>query len=200
MTSQTIISAPVVRPKLSRAKRRQKTHLKLIELYKQNECLWKETDKDFFNIEHKECVWEDIAEQMASNPAKAYPEKWKGVIHKLRYKVQLDQLRADQAKLFKAPLDELPQKPLYAAHLDFLSKKFDRKSKKPALANLDSVSLASCASKQPESLAAKCMRLGRNQFKKCASMTQKLKSLEDLRNSNCSMMSLTHEALHKLKN
>lgn len=91
-----------------------KYKLKLIALYADHECLWNQCHKDFFNFEHKERVWEAIADEMRLDSP---PDFWKHEMHRLRYNVELERLQEQQAKSlgqnFKAKL-------FYAPNMNFL--------------------------------------------------------------------------------
>ncbi|XP_043070341.1 uncharacterized protein LOC6562637 isoform X2 [Drosophila grimshawi] len=110
-----------------RRKRKWRHYFKLIDLYKKNECLWMENHKDFCNFALKEDIWEKIAIQMTNrahpNPV---PEKWKRLVVRWRYKVQLEQLHKEQARFYNK-IDVLPPKLRYSDQFQFLLKHmFDR--------------------------------------------------------------------------
>ncbi|KAH8263564.1 hypothetical protein KR044_010543, partial [Drosophila immigrans] len=164
---------------------------KLLELYKSRECLWMESHKDFFNFALKEKMWEEIASKMVG---RKHPNpnvnRWKRIIHTLRYRVKLEQLHEEEAK-FNNQVDELPPRLSYSDKLQFLFKHmFDRKETELP---------GSMSSVTQESLAAKCMRLGRDKVKGRVSFTHKLKVLENLRNRRRCTFTLSPEAFVKLK-
>ncbi|XP_034474700.1 uncharacterized protein LOC117781925 [Drosophila innubila] len=182
-----------------RNKRRLQMYLKLIDLYSQHECLWMENHKDFFNFALKENLWEEIANQMIS-PLNPIPnvDKWKRLIHILRYRVQFEQVHQQEAKFYNQ-VDELPRKLCYSDKFHFLFKHmFDRKdqSLQPSTATMP---LDKSEEQPQESLAAKCMRMGREKSKTRVSFSHKLKAMESLRNRRRSTLLLTPEAFENLK-
>ncbi|XP_064539618.1 uncharacterized protein LOC135429284 [Drosophila montana] len=179
-----------------RTKRRWRFYFKLLDLYRKNECLWMENHKDFFNYDLKAEIWQQIAEEMTTTAHRVpTPERWKQLIVKWRYKVQLDQLRRQEAQFFNK-VDELPPKLRYSDRFQFLIKHtFDRK--KPVKKDVPAP-VSEAESVPGESLAAKCMRLGRSKSKTRTFFGQKLQTLEHLRNRRGGTMSLTSEAFHRL--
>lgn len=113
----------------ARTRKRLVTYTKLINLYRAHECLWMENHVDFFNFALKDEIWDAIAEKMlALTPAQLEPnpDKWKGLIHKLRYKVEMQKVNEEKLKFLKK-LEELPRRLFYSDKLQFLSKhRFDR--------------------------------------------------------------------------
>ncbi|XP_030565433.1 uncharacterized protein LOC115765847 [Drosophila novamexicana] len=180
-----------------RTKRKWRLYFKLIDLYRKNECLWMENHKDFFNYDLKAQIWQQIAEEMitTAHPVPT-PERWKQLIVKWRYKVQLNQVRRQGAQFYNK-VDELPRKLLYSDRFQFLIKHmFDRK--KPVKKVVQAPAESEAESVHGESLAAKCMRLGRSKSKSRTFFGEKLQTLEHLRNRRRGTMSLTSEAFHRL--
>lgn len=182
-----------------RTKRRYQMYFKLIDLYREHECLWMESHKDFFNFDLKENAWEEIANEMTGS---VHPipnvDRWKTLIHTLRYKVQLEQLHQQEAKFYNQ-VEELPPKLRYSDKLQFLLKHmFDRKEQK-LQESTTAIPLDTAEEVPQESLAAKCMRMGREKVKTRVSFSHKLKMLESLRNRRRSTLTLTPEAFDRLK-
>lgn len=118
--------------KSSRSRRKLIMYTKLINLYNGYECLWMENHEDFFNFALKEEIWSAIAEKMLPLTPKEEepnPERWKSMIHKLRYKVELENLVEEKAKFYNEPYWP-PKRRLYKEKLKFLSRhRFDRKAR-----------------------------------------------------------------------
>ncbi|XP_017858479.1 PREDICTED: uncharacterized protein LOC108610723 [Drosophila arizonae] len=180
------------------AKRKWRYKFKFLDLYKEKECLWMENHKDFLNFELKDEVWEQLAQEMCC-PERPHPkpDKWRHLVIKWRYNVQLEQLRKQEAKHFDK-LNELPRKLRYSDRLQFLIKHtFDRKKNVQAVTPVARTP-EPLTSPTQESLAAKCMRLGRCKSKLHTSFGQKLRTMEKIRNKRCCTMCLSPEALHRI--
>ncbi|KAL7741159.1 hypothetical protein ACLKA6_018184 [Drosophila palustris] len=116
----------------------------------------------------------------------------------MRYKVQFEQLHEQEAKFYNQ-VDELPQKLCYSDKFHFLFKHmFDRKDHKLP-ASTTTIPLDKAEELPQESLAAKCMRMGREKVKTRVSFVHKLKVLENLRNRRRSTLLLSPEAFDKLR-
>nr|NP_724314.2 uncharacterized protein Dmel_CG31627 [Drosophila melanogaster]AAN11100.2 uncharacterized protein Dmel_CG31627 [Drosophila melanogaster] len=102
-----------------------KAKLKLIALYEDHKCLWNQRNKDFFNFELKDRIWDAIADEMKADSPSGF---WKHMIHKLRYKVEMERIQEQGAKFS----GESPQPKLfYSDNLLFLNHMFDREGGKP---------------------------------------------------------------------
>ncbi|XP_060650157.1 uncharacterized protein LOC132787240 isoform X1 [Drosophila nasuta] len=193
------VQHPLKNEQSLRTKRRHEMYGKLIDLYKRRECLWMENHKDFFNFALKEEMWEEIANAMVG-PRHPYPnvDRWKRLIHTLSYRVKLEQLHEQEAN-YSNQFNELPPRLSYSNKLQFLFKHmFDRKDKELP-ESMSSIPVDKFEGVTQESLAAKCMRLGRDKLKSRISFSDKLKVLENLRNRRRRTFTLSPEAFARLK-
>lgn len=117
--------------KSTRTRRKLLMYTKLISLYKSYECLWMENHANFFNFALKGEIWDAIAEKMlllTPRDQEPNPEKWKSLVHTLRYKMELEKVNEEKAKYFKEPYLP-PKRKLYTEKLKFVSThRFDRKA------------------------------------------------------------------------
>ncbi|BFF94494.1 uncharacterized protein DMAD_12109 [Drosophila madeirensis] len=165
--------------------RRMKKYLKLIDLYKGHDCLWHQCNSNFFNKPVKEKVWKEIARKMKK---KSDTNRWKFLINKLRYKVELERLHQQEAKF--QPDIELPPKLEYSDKFQFLNHMFDRKWGKSPI-----------PTETPIPHRSACFLMLNSARKDCSKVTSyasKLKALGNLRNNKCSRLSLSHEAFRKM--
>lgn len=109
-------------------KRKWRNKFKLLDLYKQNECLWMENHKDFLNFELKDELWDQVAQEMCCHEKSIpKPDKWRHLVIKWRYNVHLEELHKQKAIHFDT-LDELPRRLRYSDRIQFLiNHTFDRK-------------------------------------------------------------------------
>ncbi|KAH8412086.1 hypothetical protein KR222_010093 [Zaprionus bogoriensis] len=179
----------------ARARHRLQMYLKLINLYREHECLWMENHENFCNFQLKESVWLQIAETMAtSQRPEPDPDKWKRKIHKLFYNVHMQQLHEHEARHLQLMKEELPPKLWYSDKLQFIFKhRFDRRSH-----SVEAKPVRPAILKTSESLATRCMRLGRDKARHGVSFSRKLQALETLRNRRRGMLILTPEAYSEL--
>ncbi|XP_023170576.1 uncharacterized protein LOC111599211 [Drosophila hydei] len=178
-------------------KRKWRNKFKLLDLYKQNECLWMENHKDFLNFELKDELWDQVAQEMCCHEKSIpKPDKWRHLVIKWRYNVHLEELHKQKAIHFDT-LDELPRRLRYSDRIQFLiNHTFDRKKTVqvgPRALTPDSLTTA-----HQVGLAAKSMRLVRCKSKLQTPFGQKLRTMEKIRNKRRSTMSLSPEALHRL--
>ncbi|XP_022224433.2 uncharacterized protein LOC111075450 [Drosophila obscura] len=178
-------SASTISGEMPEFTRRMKKYLKLIDLYKGHECLWHQCNSDFFNFSLKEKVWQEIARKMKKN---SESERWKFLIYKLRYNVELERIHQQEAK-FQPDIDLDP--PLeYSQKFQFLNHMFDRKWGKSPLPTETTNSHRSACFLLLDSVRKNCSKV--------TSYASKLKDLENLRNNKCSKLSLTPEAFHRI--
>lgn len=178
-------SASTISGEMPEFTRRMKKYLKLIDLYKGHECLWHQCNSDFFNLPLKEKVWQEIARKMKKN---SDCERWKFLIYKLRYNVELERLHQQEAKF--QPDIELDPLLEYSQKFQFLNHMFDRKWGKSRL-----------PTENPTPHRSACFLLLDSDRKNCSKVTSyssKLKALENLRNNNCSKLSLTPQAFRRM--
>ncbi|XP_016989345.1 uncharacterized protein LOC108051683 isoform X2 [Drosophila rhopaloa] len=164
-----------------------KVKLKLIALYEDHKCLWSQCHKDFFNFERKEQVWEAIANEMKMDSP---PEFWKHMIHRLRYNVDLERIQKQEAKFSGGTAQP---KLFYTDKLQFLNHMFDRERKSLPKENLKSSVVIL------EKLPSRNLRQVRENPKPPTPITEKMASLEKLRNHHSSKLVLTPEAFQKMK-
>lgn len=111
----------------ARTRKRLVTYSKLINMFRAHECLWMENHVDFFNFELKDEIWDTIAEKMLALTPKQLepnPDRWKSLMHKLRYKVEMQLVNEEKAKFLK---EYVPRRLFYSDKVQFLSKhRFDR--------------------------------------------------------------------------
>ncbi|XP_043862661.1 LOW QUALITY PROTEIN: uncharacterized protein LOC120457779 [Drosophila santomea] len=166
-----------------------KTKLKLIALYEDHKCLWNQCNKDFFNFELKDRIWDAIANEMKADSP---PGFWKHMIHKLRYKVDLGRIQ-EQGERFSG---ESPQPRLfYSDKLLFLNHMFDREQVKP----LGTIPMHFMNSGPTlETSPSKNLR-HIQKSKKATPFREKMASLEKLRNHQKSKLVLSREAFEKIQ-
>ncbi|XP_030380630.1 uncharacterized protein LOC115628584 isoform X2 [Scaptodrosophila lebanonensis] len=99
---------------------RMRRYIKLIDLYEKHECLWNQFSKDFFNFELRNKIWSEIAEQMKKNSS---PDTWKCILHSLRYNVEIERLREQEASFYNMRV-ELAPKLVYAEKFKFLKRMY----------------------------------------------------------------------------
>ncbi|XP_068151239.1 uncharacterized protein [Drosophila tropicalis] len=182
------------------SKKKVKKYLKLIELYKDHECLWNECNKDFFNFELKEQVWEFIARKMKRD---SDPNEWKYLIHKLRYNVQREKIHEQEAR-FNNTVNKLRPKLSYSDKFQFLNHMFDRK--RVAGESIPSTSLRNLAARASGSIGSGggqrqeslTIRYSRTKKKTTPLHSHKLKALQSLRDSYSNNFIFTPEAFRKV--
>ncbi|XP_050741371.1 uncharacterized protein LOC108033778 isoform X2 [Drosophila biarmipes] len=166
-----------------------KVKLKLIALYEDHECLWNQCHPDFFNFERKDQIWEAIADEMKLDSP---PDFWKHFIHRLRYNVELERIQEQQARFSGGTVQP---KLYYADKLAFLNHMFNREKKiipkepmpiKPSGAHL-------------ENHFSRNLRTLREKPKSRTPISEKLASLEKLRNHQNSKLVLSPEAFQKMQ-
>ncbi|XP_026836919.1 uncharacterized protein LOC6548799 [Drosophila erecta] len=161
-----------------------KAKLKLIALYEDHKCLWNQCNKDFFNFELKDRIWEAIANEMKVDSPSGF---WKHMIHKLRYKVELGRIQEHGAKFS----GESPQPKLfYSDKLLFLNHMFDREEGKPPTIH---------SGPNRESNPSRNLRHMQEKSSKRTPIREKMASLEKLRNHQNSKLVLTREAFQKMQ-
>ncbi|KAI8042116.1 uncharacterized protein LOC128263110 [Drosophila gunungcola] len=164
-----------------------KVKLKLIALFEDHKCLWNQCDRDFFNFERKEEIWEAIAHEMKPDSP---PEFWKHMMHRLRYNVDLKRIQEQGAKLLG---ETARPKLFYEDKLHFLNRMFHRERK----------SLPREIFKSPrftlEKLPSKMLQKVAEKPKTHTPITEKMASFEKLRNHQRSKLVLSREAFQKMQ-
>ncbi|XP_043643504.1 uncharacterized protein LOC122613411 [Drosophila teissieri] len=167
-----------------------KTKLKLIALYEDHKCLWNQCNKDFFNFELKDRIWDAIANEMKVDSPSGF---WKHTIHKLRYKVDLGRIQEQGARFS----GESPQPRLfYSDKLLFLNHMFDREQGKP----LRKIPMnLKHSGPTLETSPSRNLRNIQENPSKATPIREKMASLEKLRNHQNSMLVLSREAFQKIQ-
>ncbi|KAH8282544.1 hypothetical protein KR054_008320, partial [Drosophila jambulina] len=167
-----------------------KLKLKLIALYADHRCLWNECHKDFFNFDHKAQIWEAIAEEMQQNSPSDF---WKHEMHRLRYNVDLERVKEQEAK---SKGEQFKSKLFYKDHLHFLNHIFSREKEIVSL----EIPLHTPSSRGTlEKLPLKPKGIIKEKPKPEAKISEKMASLDVLRNHHCTPLTLTHEAFKKMR-
>ncbi|XP_017082463.2 uncharacterized protein LOC108115489 [Drosophila eugracilis] len=168
----------------------QNAKFKLIALYEDQKCLWNQCHKDFFNFDRKEEVWEAIANEMRQDSPTGF---WKHMIHRLRYDVELERVQEQGAKFSGG---KVPPKLPYSDNLQFLSNMFRREKESPP--EVAPMQLKSSGANL-ERHVSKNLRPVQNKPKTRTPITEKLASLEKLRNHHHNKLVLTPEAFRKMQ-
>ncbi|XP_017043854.2 uncharacterized protein LOC108089894 [Drosophila ficusphila] len=164
-----------------------KTKLKLIALYEDQESLWNQCHKDFFDFERREQIWKAIAEEMKKDSP---PEFWKHMIHRLRYNVELESIQEQEAKHSGTPVKT---KLFYADKFLFLSHMFHREKGSPPKERVKWI-----IPRTGDALEKSPSRTQEKQKSRTPIM-EKLATLEKLRNYQRNKLVLSPEAFQKMQ-
>ncbi|KAH8345219.1 uncharacterized protein [Drosophila kikkawai] len=95
----------------------QEFNLRLIDLYRSQECLWNTSLTEHSDAERKSRAWEEIAAGMGSHLSAAFV---RSRMRNLRYKLNVYKLQVIEFQMMPGKLKMPPEKPYFVDRLDFL--------------------------------------------------------------------------------